>query len=141
MAVILDAYAAIAVLKGEPAAVEVRPLLEQGETVMHPLNVGELLDRMVRLVGADSDEVEADLALLGIEQVAVDPAILVDAGRWRARHYHRTDRPVSLADCVVGLTAFSLDLELATSDRPCAEMVREEGGKVLALPDSRGLRP
>lgn len=141
MAVLLDAYAAIAFLRGEPAAKEVGRLLEQGEAVMHPLNVGEVLDRMSRLNGADPDDVEADLALAGVHPVDVDPVILVDAGRWRGRHYHRKDRPVSLADCVAGLSAVVLDLPFATSDRSCAEMVREEGGEVLALPDTRGRRP
>jgi hypothetical protein len=35
----LDAYAVIALLRGEPAAAEIRPLLEQGVVVIHPLNL------------------------------------------------------------------------------------------------------
>jgi PIN domain nuclease of toxin-antitoxin system len=141
MAVLLDAYAAIAVLKGEPAAHEVRSVLEKGEAVIHPLNLGEVIDRMARLAGADPDEVEADMALLGVTAVNVDEAALVDAGRWRARHYHRADRAVSLADCVAGLCAVTMKFALATSDRHCADMVRDEGGEVFALPDSRGVCP
>ncbi|NED96529.1 type II toxin-antitoxin system VapC family toxin [Phytoactinopolyspora alkaliphila] len=141
MAVLLDAYAAIAVLKGEPAAQEVRPVLERGEAVIHPLNLGEVIDRMSRLAGADPDDVEADIALLGVNTVQLDEATLVDSGRWRARHYHRTDRAVSLADCVAGLCAVTLKLVLATSDWHCAEMVRDEGGEVMPLPDSQGVRP
>lgn len=66
MTVLLDAYAVIAVLRGEPAADELRPVLEAGDALMHPLNLGEVIDRMVRLAGADADEVEADVALLGV---------------------------------------------------------------------------
>lgn len=141
MAVLLDAYAVIAILKGEAAAKELRPVLDDGEAMLHPLNLGESVDRMARLANADPDDIEADVAMLGIDVVAVDAADLVDAGRWRARHYHRTECPVSLADCVAGAAAVKLGLPLATSDRPCADMVRAEGGEVLALPDSRGVRP
>ncbi len=141
MAVLLDAYAAIAVLKGEPAAEEMRQVLAEGEAVIHPLNLGEVIDRMARLVGVDPDDIEADMALLGVNSVDIAEATLVDAGRWRARHYHRTERAVSLADCVAGLCAVTMGLPLATSDRHCADMVREEGGKIVALPDSKGERP
>jgi PIN domain nuclease of toxin-antitoxin system len=85
MAVLLDAYAAIAILKGEPAAKEIRPTLEAGDAVIHPLNLGEVIDRMSRLAGADPDDIEADVALLGVDTVDADAATLVDAGRWRAR--------------------------------------------------------
>jgi predicted nucleic acid-binding protein len=141
MSVLLDTYAAIAVLKGEPAAKEVRPILEQGDAVIHPLNLGEVIDRMARSIDADPDDVEADIALLGVTAVDADDATLIDAGRWRARHYHRSDRPVSLADCVAGLCAMTMKIALATADQPCAEMVRDEGGVVYELPDSQGARP
>lgn len=141
MPILLDAYAAIAVLKGEPAAREVRPVLERSEAVIHPLNLGEVLDRMARLAGADPDDIEADVALLGIASVDVDEETLVDAGRWRARHYHRSERAVSMADCVAGVCAISMKFALATSDRHCAEMVLAEGGEVFPLPDSQGSWP
>lgn len=140
-AVLLDTYAAIAVLKGEPAAEAVRPTLETGEALIHPLNLAEVIDRMARLVGADPDDIEADMALLGVRVIDTDATVLVDAGRWRARHYHRNNRAVSLADCVAGLSAVTLGMELATSDPHCAAMVRAEGGAVRALPDSRGRWP
>lgn len=128
-------------LKGEPAASEIRPILDRGDAVMHPLNLAETIDRVARLTGADPDDIEADVAILGIETVDPVASILVDAGHWRARHYHHTDRPVSLADCVAGRTAVEMGIELATSDEHCARVVTEEGGSVLALPDSKGRRP
>lgn len=140
-AVLLDAYAVIATLKGEPSADEVRPLLANGEATIHPLNLAEVIDKLCRLVGADPDEVEADVAILGIEHVEVDDAVLVDAGSLRARRYHRIDRPVSLADCVACLHALRAGMALATSDAPLAEMMREEGGVVVPLPNSVGKRP
>jgi PIN domain nuclease of toxin-antitoxin system len=139
--VLLDAYAVIAILRGEPAAEEVASVLENGLALIHPLNLAEVIDRMVRLARADPDEVEGDVAVLGIRTTEPNSEDLVDAGRWKARHYHRVDRAVSLADCVAAITAVRAELPLATSDPPCAAMVREEGGTVLALPDSTGARP
>lgn len=141
MTVLLDAYAAIAVLKGEPASAEVRPVLETGEALIHPLNLAEVIDRMARLVGADPDDIEADMAILGVGLADATADVLVEAGRWRARHYHRADRPVSLADCVAGVCAVTMGVALATSDAHCARMLRDEGGAVVALPDSKGGRP
>lgn len=137
----LDAFALIAVLRGEPAAEELRPLLAEGNAAIHPLNLAEVLDRMVRVARAEPDEVEGDIALLGVRAVGVEADDLIEAGRWRARHYHRKDRAVSLADCVAAVAAVRSGLELATSDPHCAAMVRAEGGTVLALPDSTGARP
>ena len=137
----LDAYALIAVLPGEPAAEELRSVLEAGDAAIHPLNLAEVIDRMVRLAQADADEIEADVALLGVSTIDLIRADLIDAGRWRARHYRRADRAVSLADCVAAVSAVRGAKPLATSDPGCAAMMREEGGTVLALPDSTGARP
>lgn len=141
MSVLLDAYALIAVLRGEPAAEELQSVLEAGDTAIHPLNLAEVIDRMVRLAEADADEVEADVAVLGVRIANANQTDLIDAGRWRARHYHREDRAVSLADCVAAVAAVRGAQPLATSDPGCAAMVREEGGTVMGLPDSTGARP
>jgi predicted nucleic acid-binding protein len=78
------------------------------------------------------------VALLGVELAPSEASVLVDTGHWRARRYHRVERPVSLADCVAGVCAVSLGVPLATSDEPCADMVRAEGGSVLTLLNSKG---
>ncbi|SEE37629.1 hypothetical protein [Jiangella alba] len=109
--------------------------------LIHPLNLAVVIDRMARLVGADPDDIEADMAILGVEIADVTADALVEPGRWRARDYHRADRPVSLADCVAGVCAVTMGIALATSDAHCAHMVRDEGGAVVALPDSKGVRP
>jgi predicted nucleic acid-binding protein len=141
MPVLLDAYAVISVLRGEPAADVIGPRLAAGDAVLHPLNAGEVIDRVARMATVEADEVEGDLALLGVAFANVDPRDLVEAGHWRARHYHRTRRPVSLADCVAAVCALRSEMALATSDRHCAAMLRDEGGEVLALPASDGSLP
>lgn len=55
-----------------------------------------------------------------------------------ARHYHRRDRAISLADCVAAETARSLDAPLATSDPHLLDTCDAEGIAVMVLPDARG---
>jgi bifunctional DNA-binding transcriptional regulator/antitoxin component of YhaV-PrlF toxin-antitoxin module len=105
------------------------------------VNAAEIRDQMVRVFGADPDGLEADLALLchaGLTVQAVTHELGMQAGRIRARRYHRERASVSLADCVAALASNS---PLATSDPALAEMVRAEGGKIHQLPDSQGRRP
>lgn len=141
MALLLDAFAAIALLRGEPAAEELRPRLEASDAALHPVNLAEVLDQLVRLDGRDGDDVEADIALLGVAVAPADDAALADAGRLRARHYRRDGCAVSLADCVAAAHALAHALTLATADAPLAAVMRHEGGELLALPNSRGERP
>lgn len=56
----------------------------------------------------------------------------------RARHYHRRDRAVSLADCVVAETARSLDAPVASSDPHLLDLCHDERIAVMVLPDSAG---
>jgi predicted nucleic acid-binding protein len=65
----------------------------------------------------------------------------MQAGRIRARRYHRQRAAVSLADCVAAAAALATDSPLATSDPALVEVLRSEGGKVHPLPDSKGRRP
>jgi hypothetical protein len=74
---VLDAYAVIAYLRGEPCADEVSDLL-RGPAVLTSVNTAEVRDQMVRVFGADADGMEADLALLchaGLTVQAVTLAI------------------------------------------------------------------
>ena len=99
---------------------------------------------MVRVFGADPDEIEADLALLCHASVTVLPVsyeLGMEAGRIRARRYHRDRAAVSLADCVAASAALASHRPLATSDPALAAVLRAEGGEVHALPDSKGQRP
>lgn len=140
---VLDAYAVIAYLRDERAAEPVADLLRE-PTVLSVVNAAEVIDQLVRVYGRDADDVHADLMLLsttGMSLAAAAPETGLLAGRLRARHYHRERMPVSLADCVAAATALSEGRPLATSDPPLAQLVRAEGGKVWALPDTAGRLP
>ena len=81
----------LAYLRGEPPADEVAELL-RGPTILTSVSAAEVLDQMVRVFGSDPDRVEADLALLshaGMTVQAVTHELGMEAGRIRARRYHR----------------------------------------------------
>lgn len=140
---VLDAYAVIAYLRGEPPAAEVADLL-RGQPLLTSVNAAEVCDQMVRVFGADPDNIEADLALLchaGLTVLAVSYELGMEAGHIRARRYHRDRAAVSLADCVAASAALASQRPLATSDPALAAVLRAEGGEVHPLPDSQGRRP
>jgi predicted nucleic acid-binding protein len=140
---VLDAYAVIAYLRGEPSADEVAELL-RGPTILTSVTAVEVLDQMVRVFGADPDRLEADLALLshaGMTVQAVTHELGMEAGRIRARRYHRDRAAISLADCVAASAALATGRPLATADPALATVLRAEGGEVHPLPDSKGNRP
>ena len=140
---VLDAYALLAFLRGEPCADEVAALLRR-PTTLSAVNATEIVDQLVRVYQRDPDDVHADLALLANEQLEIAPVTAelgLHAGRLRAEHYHREHAAVSLADCVAAATALAAGRSLATSDPALAALVRTEGGDVHPLPDSNGVRP
>lgn len=99
---------------------------------------------LVRHQGWSADEVVEKIRWLiagGLEVVPVDEGIGRRAGLLHARHYHRTDRPLSLADCVALATALVLDRRLATSDPALLAAAGDEGCTGIALPNSQGERP
>lgn len=138
--IVLDAFAVLALLKGEPAAGPVRQLLEGDENVsLTVLSVAEVLDHLVRIVGASEEDAALDIAQLGLaEPDPLEAAVAMQAGLLRARHYHRRDRAVSLADCVLAEMARSVQAPVASSDPHLLDMCRDEGVDVVPLPDSNG---
>jgi predicted nucleic acid-binding protein len=140
--IVLDTYAVLALLKDEPAAAEVQRLIEtDGAPMLTALGVAEVLDYLVRLAGAEEEEAALDLAQLGLASpMAVTPELAARSGLLRARHYHRRDRALSLADCVVAETARDLDVRVVTADPALLETCSAEGIAVVALLDSRGVR-
>ena len=139
MVTVLDACAVIAVFLDEPAAEDVAQVLEAGAARVTTVGLAEVVDTMVRIHGADEDDLVADLGSLDL----IDPAPLhsdtaLAAARLRARHYHRVRRSVSLADCVAAETARQRG-RLATSDHALLDLCAEEGIPYLALPGSTGL--
>jgi predicted nucleic acid-binding protein len=139
MSTVLDAFAVLALLRGEPAAEVVSVLIETGDASLTPLGVAEVVDHLVRIVGVGEDDAVLDLAQLGLaDPQPLTATIASRAGLLRARHYHRTARSVSLADCVAAETARAFAAPVATSDPHLLELCRDEGIGLLALADSRG---
>jgi len=138
--VILDSFAVIALLTGEPAAPEVRGLL--GDAQLTSTSVAEVIDRLVRVHGQSEEEVALDVAELGLlDGLPVDAVDGLGAGLLRALHYHRTRRAVSLADCVVGQVALRVGATVATADPHLLDLCDEEGIATIPLPDSAGRQP
>lgn len=136
---VLDAYAVIAYLRGEPAARHVRPLLEDGVSALTAVGLAEVLDHLVRLAKADEDDAVLDLAQLGLlDAIAVDAATGSAAGRLRARRYHRTRCAVSMADCIAAETARATGRPLATADSALLSVCHAESIASLPLPASDG---
>jgi predicted nucleic acid-binding protein len=138
--IVLDSFAVLALLKDGPAAAKVQQLVESDEGVaLTALGISEVLDHLVRLVGAEEDEAVLDVAQLGLSSPSpIDVAMAMRSGLLRARHYHRTNRAVSLADCVAAETARSEHARLASADPHLLDLCRDEGIEVIPLPDSAG---
>ena len=138
--IVLDAYAVLALLKGEPAAPQVRALLEgDDQACLTAVGVAEVVDHLVRLAGAPEDDAALDLAQLGLaDALVVDPTHSLRAGLLRARHYHRKNCAASLADCVALEAARANDAAVASADPHLLAVCRDEGVGVIPLPDSTG---
>jgi len=136
--IILDAYAVLALLKGEAAAPQVRDLLRtDAPPRLTALGIAEVIDHLVRVCRADEDDAALDLAQLGLsDALPVDAATALQAGLIRARHYHRRDRAVSLADCVVAAIARAHDTAVASADPHLLDLCHDEGIHVVPLPGS-----
>lgn len=138
---VLDSYAVLAFLRDEPAATEVRQLLEAGDAVLTAVGLAEVVDQLVRLVGVDEEEAVLDLAELGLtDAIAIDAATGGASGRLRARYYHRLRCAVSMADCVAAEIARARNDVLATSDPQLLDVCAEESIDVLVLAGSDGTR-
>ena len=136
---VLDADAVIAYLRAEPAAAEVRALLKSTEVALTAVGVAEVLDHLIRIVGANEEDAALDLAQLDLlDAIPVTAALGADAGRLRVRHYHRTRCPVSMADCVAAEAARSRAEPLATSDPDLLTVCHLEDIGRVVLPGSEG---
>jgi len=136
---VLDAFAVVALLRGEPAADAVRPLLDDDDAALTAFGLAEVVDHLVRVVGAPDEDAVLDIAQLGLmDAIPVDADLALDAALLRARHYHRTDRAVSLADCVAAEAARARGSDLATADPHLLDLCRDERIAVIPLADSTG---
>jgi predicted nucleic acid-binding protein len=134
--VLLDAYALIALLADEPAADEVEALLRRGEAAITAVSLAEALDVLQRVQRIPRDRLEAATTPLvggGMTLVPVDERIARDAADIRARRYHRSRAPLSLADCML-IAATGESDELATADAPLIRVAEAENVRVRRLP-------
>ena len=135
MSVLLDAFALIALLAEEPAADEVEALLRRGEAAITAVNLAEALDVLQRVEGIPRERLEAvTTGLVGerMTLVSIDERIARDAADIRARRYHRTRAPVSLADCIL-LAATGESDSLATADTALIRVAEAENVQVITL--------
>ncbi len=115
---LLDAYALVAFLVGGPATAQVRALLREGDTAVATANVAEALDvsqRIHRLPIPRAMEVLAALFEGPLAAVPLDLAVAHRAAEIRSSHYHRSSRPISLADAILLASAGPHD-RIATAD-------------------------
>lgn len=140
---VLDAYALIAFLVGEPAAEEVEGLVRRGTTAIPVVNLAEALDVTQRVHGVSETDLRTVIDPLLATGLRLIPQSAADA--WRAadirlRYYDRRNNPLSLADCLLLASVESADA-LATADRAIAAVARAEGTRLVPLPDSTGAKP
>jgi predicted nucleic acid-binding protein len=132
MSVLLDAFALLA---GEPAADEVEILLRGGKAAMTAVNLAEALDVLQRVQGIPRErlqEVTAPLVGERMKILPIDERIARDAADVRARRYHRTRTPLSLADCILLAATGETDV-LATADGPLIRVAEAENVQVRKL--------
>lgn len=140
--ILIDASALIALLGREPAAEEVRELLRSGRAAMTTLNLAEAVDRLQRRYGIKPDEsrpVIEGLLHQSLALLPLDERVAWRSGELRAKHYHRTRCPLSLADSVV-IASVPVGGCIATSDSHLLSVATKESLSVIVLPDSRGHR-
>jgi predicted nucleic acid-binding protein len=142
--ILLDAFAMIAFLREEPAALEVESIIRGGQAVMCTINLAESLDVLQRIHGSTRRELDVLVGPLlreRVELLPLDEGTARDAAELRARHYHRTRTPVSMADCVAIAAARSLGAAVATADPVFVAICSVEDVDVVRLPDSGGRQP
>lgn len=133
---LLDAYALVAFLIGGPAAPQVRAFLREGDAAVATANLAEALDVSQRVYGlpiARAVEVIEPLLEGQLTAVPLDVAIARRAAELRARHYHRSSRPISLADAVL-IAATGADDRIATADPDVLAVAKYEQLETVALP-------
>ena len=142
---LLDAYALVALVVDEPAAEEVEGLLRAGGARVVIVNLAEAIDVTQRVHGIAADGVRAAIEplLLGnaLATAVSDRPQAWLAAEIRTAHYHRTESPLSMADCFLLAHAVTDGESIATSDPPVARVASALGVDVVGLPDSSGEHP
>lgn len=134
--ILLDAYALVAFLVGGPAASHVRGILREGDALVATANLAEALDVSDRVYGLRierSMEVLEPLLEGPLGSISLDLPVAHRAAEIRARHYHRSTCPISLADAIL-IASAPPDARIATADPDVLSVARVEGIETLALP-------
>jgi PIN domain nuclease of toxin-antitoxin system len=132
--ILLDASALLAHLTGQERGRSVTALLARGGLGMATVNLAETVDVLSRRVGREraydalAPLVDGPVAHL----VPLDGMRAWRVGELRARHYHRTRRPVSLADCAL-LACTDPGDSIATLDAMLVAMARDEQLDIVEL--------
>jgi predicted nucleic acid-binding protein len=133
---LLDAYALIAFMVGGPATRQVREILREGDAAVATTNLVEVLDvsqRVHRVPIPRALEVLEPLLEGPLTAIPLDLAVARRAAQIRARHYHRSSRPISLADAVLIASAAHGD-RIATADPDVLAVAAAENIESVALP-------
>jgi predicted nucleic acid-binding protein len=134
---LLDAYALIAFLVGGPATAQVRTILREGDAAVATANLVEVLDVSQRVHGLSIPralEILDPLFEGALNAVSLDADIARRAAVIRAGHYHRSSRPLSLADAVLIASAKQGD-RIATADPDVLAVARAEKLESVTLPE------
>jgi predicted nucleic acid-binding protein len=134
---LLDAYALIAFLVGGPAAPTVRALLREGDVAVTAANLAETLDVSQRVHGLAiprAMEVLDPLLQGPLGVIPLDAEVARSAAEMRAGHYHRSTRPISLADAVLLASARSGG-RIATADPDVLAIADAEDVETVVLPE------
>ena len=133
---LLDAYALIAFMIGGPATQQVRAILREGDAAVATANLVEVLDVSERVFGipiARAVDILEPLLEGPLAAVALDSNVARRAAEIRAKHYHRTSRPISLADAVLLASAKPGD-RIATADADVLAVAGAENVGAVVLP-------
>ena len=133
---LLDAYALIAFLVGGPATHQVRAILREGDAGVATANLVEVLDVSQRVYGVPTSRTLETLEPLlegPLTAVRLGLTVARRAADIRARHYHRSSRPISLADAVLIGSAESGD-RIAAADPDVLAVAEAEKIGSIVLP-------
>ena len=122
---VLDAWAMMAYLEGEPAGVKVKTLLTdaqgvEGALLASVVNMHEVWYSVARARGEqDADAAVEALMDLGVELVPADWALARQAAQFKAGH------KLSVADSFAAALAKVRDIEVVTGDPEFKQLSRE----------------
>lgn len=110
MTIVLDAWAVVAHLKGEPMTEDLDGLLASGDSVISEINLGEVVYTLTRSHGENVALDRVRDMRREIRSEAPDWALTLDAARLKGA------RPISYADAFAVATARRYEAALYTGD-------------------------